>query len=494
MKRKLRYRYREKNTNEGAYVAPYQWQYAALKWHSPNQGDPPQWHAHSIAGLSTAGWETSQHKMRDTLSKGVWQYNPIEHVHLRGHYRRRFISGTPDFTIHVTPKNHLSIGDVSQRYACREIVEAAKANTQFFKIAPFTDILNDEFPVEKSLSSVKGLFASPRLPHKVTIDRDPFDTDFSIWFLLADVLSYKRLIKRFWRWTDPLKGGNYNRPLPLGEIAMAVRRMGMSPQETAKQFHNRHLGFRFGVLPFIDDIRKFISQINNWDKKYRELGKLSTRRYRSHNRASMTDWEIFAPKFEVVPLMMGNGSYFVNVQVDQSYQVKWHGLTLYGFACPELVGWVSRLKQIVDSFGLLDPAGLWDLIPFSFVVDWFFSISSWLHKNRPRLFPALAVICDYLESIKIVCNVKYTATWSEPNSSIGVGEAMEGNSFVTAHIGQEQYTTYVRQRFLPDVSMFKMGRSVRKVKSATFLERIAIAASLIGQRLTVTRHPRLGGL
>jgi hypothetical protein len=423
--------------------------------------------------------------MWDVLSKGERTYNPIEHVRQDNVYQVDQDSGPEDPYLWIAPYPSVSLGDIAEVFHARDVIEAAKAAIVTNAIAPYTDIKNQHFDQSKSLASVKGLFRSSLLPHEVTIDRDPFDTEFSVWFLLADVLSYKRLAKSAFR----VVTGNRNKPTALGDIALAVRQRGMTPEETAKQFHDRHLGLRFGILPLIEDVRKFVSTINTWSDKYKQSSTLSDKRYRSFNKEDCKRWSLFQPTEELVTLQMGNNTFPITVKVKQTYEVTWRGLSLYGFSCPEFSGWVSRMKQMVDSFGILDPSALWDIVPFSFIVDWILSVSSFLHKNRPRLFPATAVIHDYMESFRIVTNVRYTAEWQQPifgeHASIH-----EATAYRPVFIGSEQYTTYCRQRFLPVVSMFKMGRGTPRRGGALALDKIAIAASIIGQRAHMPKWER----
>jgi hypothetical protein len=125
----------------------------------------------------------------------------------------------------------------------------------------------------------------------------------------------------------------------------------------------------------------------------------------------------------------------------------------YRLLCPELTGWLNRLKQFVDLFGVLDPAAVWDVIPWSFVVDWFLPVGRWLHDNRPRLFPAEFEVLDYCESFRIEQHnefffVPFRGKYFGGTPTIK-GAGTDWDVYGTS-IGTERLVTYVRQVMTPE--------------------------------------------
>jgi len=311
------------------------------------------------------------------------------------------------------------------------------------------------------------LFGDYRLPGRFHVRRDPFDTDFSIWYVLVDLLDLKKLVK------STIKNLlTHRNSIPVGL--------------TARDMHDKHLGLRFGIIPTVKDIQDLVTVIKSWRDKYTDIGGFSSKRFVSHDRVEklhekirlydLDDWEQNV-SFTLPFFQLGSP---LTCKVTKATKSSWHGQALYGFSCPEFQGWVSRLAQICDSFGVLDPAAIWDVIPFSFIVDWFFSVSTWLHKNRPRLFPATAVLYDYLETIRVDTTVTYELTGAYASSDLPYFDVRSDI------IGKETYSTYLRQRFLPPEGHVVLESGRGGSNSASFVtlsNRVAIASSLIAQRL-----------
>jgi hypothetical protein len=315
-----------------------------------------------------------------------------------------------------------------------------------------------------TLENVKPLFKDKSIVRTIEIDRDPFDSDFSIWYSLVDVLDFAALFKKVFK--------NFSRGT----------RKSIPKGLTAKDIHDQHLMTRFGIIPTVSDMQELITQIKTWKDKYKDQQSalLKTRRFHAP-RVSLRG--IFPAWSEDVIFVDKHSLGTIGCTISSTTEAFWRSTTQYHFHCPEFSGWLGRLKQLIDSFGILDPSALWDVVPFSFVVDWFFTTNQYIHSFKPRLFPAEVLIDDYSESIKVSTTVNYTLRWN----------TIPLNSFVetipvpyvdSRHVGREVYETYVRSRFVPRPEHVKLGslRVKSKRKPAVDLQRVAIAASLVGQR------------
>jgi len=327
-------------------------------------------------------------------------------------------------------------------------------------------VATDHGAVPHSIDDAESIFKNEQLPREVSIDRDPFDTDFSIWFLLIDFWDFKKLFKGL---------------LDKKSALLAMRETGIPKDATAAKLHNTNLGVQFGFIPTIRDLQSFITTLKEWKEKYDDVANVVKKRYRFHRKMDLKslfpDWTEVYSMNESHP----GGSVPARIKVTQTTELaNWHGMSLYGFQCPEFQGWISRLAQICDSFGVLDPSVIWDAIPFSFVLDWFFSVSSWLHSKRPKLFPATAVIYDYCESVKIVTRRSYSfeETYEVAASSDGFFFRPPPRVFWT-----DVYTTYVRRRFRPSLEDVKLSTGLKVQKSFVSIKRVGLSSSLIAQRL-----------
>lgn len=302
-------------------------------------------------------------------------------------------------------------------------------------------------------------FALPQLPHHITIDKDPFDTDFSIWFLLRDLQQVRHSIKQ------------------LKKHVSFFRKYG---KLTAKQIHDLNLNVQYGILPTYDDIKTFVSTCINWRKAYDKLRLQQDQVYTWHSEVTNLN-DIFEAH---------SSSKVFNQTLFSDAQVYFHRTGLnathrrtmkYRYTCPEMTGFLARFAQFVESFGLLDPVAIWDLVPWSFVVDWFIPVGSWLHKHRFRTFWADILVLDYCESIKVEFFgvLTWVHKWGFRPSEVSTIESG------ATSLG---FKAYSRKRFLPPIASFSQPKSVSDVCK---LRRVAMAASLVAQRCP--RGPRAHG-
>jgi hypothetical protein len=386
-----------------------------------------------------------------------WQFQDVDHEHLTADYRV-YGFGTPDNALYVCDEA-VDIGSFAYAKTARSICESAAMQTPFRL---------DSYHVNELLP----IYYSSALPRRVLISQDPFDTDFSIWYTVVDLFQLKGLLKSL-----------FSSRMPSAYRASPYQGR---PDLTARQLADTHLGVTFGMIPTIQDIQDTLRLLQTWRDPYDHMDRLLAKRYRKHSNVDLSPIrpDLFPPaqKHNTVVSVSGTiSSYPVNVEIDKTTTASWHGLTLYGFSCPEFQGWLARLAQICDSFGVFDPSAVWDVLPFSFIVDWFYGISTWLHKNKPKFFPATVVVYDYLETIKVVTNVTYTATWIRP--LLGASNPPFNEAVLKPHvIGTERYTTYIRRVFNPGNNVV-VSQPLLPKKSFVRVNRIGIASSLAIQHL-----------
>jgi hypothetical protein len=391
-------------------------------------------------------------------------FNDCTHLSLEGSYQYVGLDGG-SFTEDTSPlmvNSNPATGDWGIRVPLRAIVDAAKA----VQLHAPPEIPTESFAIR--------FFMDARIPKTFDIRADPFEDDFSIYYVLVDLWDLKKGFSS----------------LLSNQAKLRKFRNSLDRHDVARKVASTHLGIKFGIIPTIADMQALIKTIKSWSDKYK-AGALSEKRYKTHSSVEKLEDTISEIRNyhwnETVATQISYGGHTVPFEVDIESRptARWHGQAIYGFSCPEFSGWISRLAQICDSFGVLDPAAIWDVVPFSFVLDWFFGISQWLHANRPRLFPATAIIHDYLESVKVDVTVTYrlrclAAQTSNPGfTSI----ASTLYPFDTV-IAREVYTTYLRRRMRPDESYVKLLPGTRRNASfVTILNRVAISSSLIAQRV-----------
>jgi hypothetical protein len=305
---------------------------------------------------------------------------------------------------------------------------------------------------------VEGLFRRDDLwDMDIDIDRDPVDSGFSIWFLIVDVIEMPKLVT-----------GLFGTP--------ALYRLGNSSY-TAAQLASTHLGYQFGIKPAVADLRDFIRVLKTWQKAYDRLREQIDQVYTW--RSQKEEIILFEPRVIPVGKLHAPGLTYADCLYDRTAIKAVLSRTMqYSFSCPEVTSFLARVKQLIDQLGLLDPVAIWDVLPWSFVVDWFVPIGKWLHRNRKRLFPVDLVVHDYCEAIKIEWSARlkhgvYFDFENDAPSSAPI-EYIPGTEFVNE--------VYMRKRFKPPPQVIKPPRTKSFGDAVTF-KRCAISASLIAQRI-----------
>jgi hypothetical protein len=347
-------------------------------------------------------------------------------------------------------------------YPVRQIIENSPG---YHSVHPF------------SLSLLEKAFWDTRLPRDITINRDPFDSGFSIWYLVVDIKDLVEIYKKIFKPNDLSK--RYRRSDRLSRLRQAITG---HEDMTASQLHNANLFVQFGLLPTVSDFEDFFRILNTWKKHYDDAKELFRKKHLYHLPV------IDAPQLNlfsrthtgIVGHALGT-DFPLTAEVQTSVGARFHRTLQYQYTAPEFIGWMSRIAQFIDSFGILDPAAIWDVVPFSFVVDWFINIGPWLHNNRPRLFGADTKILDYCESVKRVDTVTWRMDWNAPFG--GPPSGPSSTAYVNEQVLVETYTNYVRRKLTPSVSDFTSASLPRYTKRFVNLRRISIASSLVAQRI-----------
>jgi hypothetical protein len=172
---------------------------------------------------------------------------------------------------------------------------------------------------------------------------------------------------------------------------------------TARAAANERLAHVYGTQLFLRDARRMFQLFVGW-KHYADVfisnSGLLKRVYKDsppHVEFSLPPINAGLPRFDVA------NSY---VTLTQTVMAECHATLYYYYTVPEIRGWLSRLGQFCDTFGVkIDLGVAWDAIPLTFVVDWFINVSEWLHANFSREWTTIdLVLADFAISGKVVWN------------------------------------------------------------------------------------------
>jgi hypothetical protein len=293
--------------------------------------------------------------------------------------------------------------------------------------------------------------------------KDPFDRGFTVWYLVRDLLELFETLTGIGELLDALTA--------LGDFAGYVN---SRPRLNARDLASADITYQFGITNLVRDIGEFVGTLKHWRSHYDSvlsgMHRLRTARFAPQVLDDYGDSKTFYGT-----RIISGQTLNLRVEVKRDAGV-FHRTLLYNYTAPEFMGVVARLKQFVDAFGILDTSAMWDgIVPFSFILDWFFGIRDWLHKNvRPRLYPADVVARDYCESIAL----DYTATWFcdwRTCVLFDPGTVMY-TDLTNQALFRESYRSFSRRRWNPPRLD---GYSFPEVKSSFVnLRRVNISANL----------------
>jgi hypothetical protein len=175
----------------------------------------------------------------------------------------------------------------------------------------------------------------------------------------------------------------------------------------AKNLAGLHLNYAFGWKPFLSDIKQMVAVLTGLMDKLKAFEEQANKICKSH---------YFFPS----ETTSKSGSFIYG----GSHKCNWYGKVtrtksagLIFRALPFQVTepYMRMLRAYLDALGFeLNPRIIWDAIPFTFVLDWFFGIGSWLdtHKYDTLEIPFVYVDCyvQYKQTVEISSNLNM---WSE---------------------------------------------------------------------------------
>jgi hypothetical protein len=174
----------------------------------------------------------------------------------------------------------------------------------------------------------------------------------------------------------------------------------------------------FGWLPFVADVKTIIERFFNADRVIYQFIKNSNKRHTLHYR-SLLDPRFFLAKED----LQGCGMYEIatDLQHDLVYAqavfqriqspwfwtrrfgdgVQYHATLDFKYSIPALPAGLTSFLASLDHAGVrLSIGDVWDLVPFSFIVDWFVGVSRLLHTFDVDNLPVTVTPYDFCDSIR----------------------------------------------------------------------------------------------
>jgi hypothetical protein len=220
-----------------------------------------------------------------------------------------------------------------------------------------------------------------------------------------------------------------------------------------------YLSYSFAWRPLWSDLTKLIDTLSTFDAKLQALIKGANTDLQKHFRKTITGTATSASQYFYSGDLTSpgnNGSSGAagrtRVYLSDSKDIEFNATLRYRYPLPqELLSASGRAKAYLQALGVqVNPAIVWNAIPFSFVVDWVVNVSSWLNQFRVDNIRFKTEIRDFCYSASFTRSVRYTT------QSVLYGITSNSN-VKTATWGSEQDTdaclirSYRRKVGIPNV-------------------------------------------
>jgi hypothetical protein len=161
-----------------------------------------------------------------------------------------------------------------------------------------------------------------------------------------------------------------------------------------KNWSSGSLNYSFGVLPFIGDAMRLHEGLSTFSERLNALktgaGKPQVRHY--SEVVSIDD-------VETEETVNGTDKYRTRLKFTEG--LKYTATMRYTYQFPDLDRLNRGIYAFLDTMGAhLDAHVVWNAIPLTFVVDWFFNVSDFLKQFRKKWIPVSLYIKDFGISMK----------------------------------------------------------------------------------------------
>lgn len=168
---------------------------------------------------------------------------------------------------------------------------------------------------------------------------------------------------------------------------------------------SEYLNVVFGWKPFVNDIRKLYKLTKNLDREIRKLIHKNGKRIR--RRVTLVDTRTTTQTTQTFPFAYGNvyggnglpnsfgGAKTYYSKVVTQFERVWYS-ACFKYWIPDVVSLAWNAKATAVLFGALpSPGALYDALPWSWLLQWFFDVGSVLHTFDPVAVQNLVQLYGY---------------------------------------------------------------------------------------------------
>lgn len=215
-----------------------------------------------------------------------------------------------------------------------------------------------------------------------------------------------------------------------------LSRMFKANRARVRTASNAYLQHAFNLSPLVSDINGIFRSLSAYEKKMNNLitraGSVQTRHFRyvwgehlptytdSKGTLAISDWSL---KDEGLSSGMVT-KYQTLLREVVTESAVFHAQVRYNYLFTDYQVRHAKLLTLLDYFGVnLNPAIIWNAIPWSFVVDWVFGVGRYLDQFKEGAMQPKINIIGYLWSVKRSRRTKVWVTLVPPAGYIPDGLA-----------------------------------------------------------------------
>jgi hypothetical protein len=227
-------------------------------------------------------------------------------------------------------------------------------------------------------------------------------------------------------------------PKTLNSMASFAVRRRETLRQTLRAASDGYLQAKFNILPLLSDISGIRTALLRTERRINDLVTRSGRVQRRHfafnwyehtdttttNQATQSNPAFFSAFF--APLSSSSGPFGVTVKLTRyvSYIPSvFHAEIEYNYNYTQYQLVHAQALGLLDALGVnLNPAIIWNAIPWSFVIDWVVNVSSFLNKWRESNMAPTINIRRYLWSVKRERTILVTKQVLDPSGTYPIAK------------------------------------------------------------------------
>lgn len=193
--------------------------------------------------------------------------------------------------------------------------------------------------------------------------------------------------------------------LQLGELVHLLRDVGKS---LISRIGSTNLKYQFGIAPLVGDLVKLVNFNDQVERRIKQINKLVSK----GGLRQTVDIGSYENSVNDTMVFQSQGAFISAPRVGHTelqirVHCRWTPYDLPAFATPKSIQAMAR-KAVLGS--TLDAYTVWELMPWSWLIDWGYDLGSYLKAQRNSV-PASLSRCVVMEHLK--------TNWSSPGSTPG---------------------------------------------------------------------------